>query len=1150
MVCRFILGRAGSGKTYYCLETMSKGQKNFTGKPLLLLVPEQATFIYERALAVGFSSPGFCQQEVTSFSRLIYRARERKPALMADQLSETGRKMLIAKILYQRQAELKAFSLSAKQIGFPATVLQTLSELKMYDISLDDLKKALEDEWINTALADKLADLYVIYENFQQLCGQKYQDPQDGLNFLADQINNHGFLSDSYFLVDGFADFTPQELQVLSALMKRAARVEIALTVDPHIADKEIDETDLFYPVWHTMKKLRHIAIETGIKLEEPLRLGMDKGRFAHNQELAFVERSFFPITCCPVWKPKPQNIDVAAAFNQTEEIMGIGREILYLVREKGLRYRDISVIARDIARYEQILETVFGSLGIPFFVDTKKPLLYNPLIELIRSALEVATKGWHYTPLFRYLKNPLSPLDLNDADELENYCLAAGIRHYHWPAEKYWSYYPQDFQSFGQDDEEKNAYKEQHLLRLNQLRRDGTKALAALCQSIKACQTVKQVVEALTVFLTQLQVPEKLQHWQQAAIAQGDYEQASGYRQVWEKVDALLAEAAAFLGNDLWEPHDICGVFDAALADLKIALPPPGLDEVFVASLERSRNPDIKVSFIIGANEGQFPARIMADGIFSAMDREDLALAGLELAPSAGTRQLQENYLVYIALTRAKEKMYISYCLSDDSGQEQQPSFIISRLKELYPQLSERMYGREQEMRLITGGMVTLADLAREFSQAVSGQSIEDYWRDVYNYYLLQTNTKDLLQLITKGLHFVPQAHKLHKSSIKRLFGSRLRSSVSRLEKFRSCPLAYFANYGLKLSKRSFYELNPLNRGQLFHEVLADLVRRISEEKISWHDIDEQKAEQLVEDSIQQFLPRFLGNILASSARYVYLAQRIKNTIKITLLLLAEHMKKGSFRPVAWEIKFGRDGLLPPLKIPLDNGCQLEISGQIDRIDMAIGSEKTWFRIIDYKTGRQNVTVPEIFHGLKLQLLLYLHLVLDHSSVFGIESTKAAGAGIYYSIVRDDIESVSLADIPGSDKENMLGLRLEGLTVKDQEAVSLADSDFNGFSSLIPVGIKGDGTFRSNSPGITASQLQLLRQHLLHILQQTAGAMLQGLIMASPEGHRNFSQCSYCDYRAFCGFDYQLAEKKAAPLPYQEQEIWKKLQQEVSDDE
>ncbi|MGI6361382.1 MAG: helicase-exonuclease AddAB subunit AddB [Bacillota bacterium] len=1142
---RFILGRAGSGKTYYCLNKMAQLQKTMSEKRMIMIVPEQSTFITERALVTEFSPPGFCRGEIMSFSRLVHRAKMRQPGKLKGPLSELGKKMLITKILYEQQDVLRTFAASAKNISFPETVLEAISELKMYNVlPLDLAKVRVEDD----ALRDKLSDIYLLYERFQLLAEEHHDDPRDGLNFLAQEIKEQNFLQGAHLLIDGFSVFTPQELLVIEAFLQKAEQVEITLACDPDQQAADIFEMDLFYNVLQTKEDLQKLADKNGVEVKEPIICMGQPGRFAKDSELAFIEKNFFPLTKKDCRSEQTQQLEILVAADRQEEITGIAQRILYLVREEGWHYRDISVITRDIMPYEEILQTVFTDLGIPFFIDTPKTLFHHPLIELIRASFEVARDGWHYASVFRYLKNPLVPLTLSEADQLENYCLAAGIRPYQWTTDKDWHFFPKDL--LPRSERGKWQEKSQEKLALiNDWRKKGRDALFAFTEVLAKPCSINEVAGALRLLLEQLHVAEKLHKWQQEAIEKGDAESAAIYGQVWDKVVLVLEEAETFLGAEVLPCEQICGIFDTVFSGLKMSLIPPGLDQVFVSSLERSRSPEIKASFVIGVNNDVFPAKIKPQGVFSTRDREDLAGLGINLAPSAERKQLEENYLVYIALTRASEKIYLSYCLSDEEGQKMQPSMIIGRLKELFVRLEERFFSEDNNDPLfLTGGYRTLAQLAEQLSKAAAGIEGAAYWRDVYNYYLGRAEYADVLTLMLEGLFYLPGQKKLNKDSLQRLYGSKLRSSVSRLEKYRTCPLAYFAAYGLKLENRQLYQLSPLDRGKLFHEILAMIGKRINQEKISWSTIDESKAEQLVEESLEQYLPQLSDDILASSARYTYLAKRIKDTLVMAVKVMVTHMQNSSFEPIAWEITFGPQKILPSLRIPLSDSKELEISGQIDRIDLAVGEGKSWFRIIDYKTGRNSLSAKDIFYGLKLQLLVYLHLVLENSAVFGVPTAAAGGAGIYYSLVRDDFLNLPLSD--ASDKKELLDLRLEGLAVQDQEAVQLGDHQISGHSALLPVAMKKDGNFYGNSAGLTERQLQLLREHLLEILRQTAGQMLEGLVTATPQEGQKFAFCDYCDYRDFCAFDLFLLPHKKENPPLKTSELWSLLGEEESQDE
>lgn len=1142
-VCRFILGRAGSGKTHYCLQKMRDLILTGEGSQVVFLLPEQATFLYERELARMLPAQGFAGARVTSFRRLSYHAAKNSQVAPLPQLSETGKMMLMARILNAERGSLRAFAAPSLRTGFASTMLEAIAELKSYAISREDMEKAAfawQQKEPNSHLGSKLADISLLYDRMEDYLAGSYLDFEDYLAYLAKQIKEQGFLAGATVLVDGFAGFTPQELRVLEALLQRAAKVEIALALDPEERNAPLAPEALFYPTWDTYQKLKAIASAAGAKIAEPVLCRGEKGRFDQNPEIGFLEKNLFSYTEPSVYEKTPQKISLCSAANKEAEAEAVGRKILRLVREEGLRYRDISVIARKVGDYEQILERVFASLGIPYFTDSKKPILYHPLVELIRAALEVAQDNWQYETVFRYLKTGLSPLTAPETDILENYCLANGIRPYHWTDKKDWSFWRRPL------GEDASAEKEEEIAfcleEINEIRRRASEALLRFYGSLSKEISVAGICRAIMTLLDDLYVQAKLEEWQNQALERGDGEEAGIHQQVLEKTVSLLQEAELLLGEQMISPDVFASVLDAGFAATSLAIIPPGLDQVFVASLERSRNPEVKAAFIMGINTDVMPARIMPDGIFSSRDREQLLQDGWQLAPPAYARQLAENYLAYIALTRSGERLYLSYYLSDDDGEASLPSPLIKRIRKLFPLLSEETYAGETDLHLLGGGLATLASLSRQLRLAQNGLPVADFWRDVYNWYADHEPYLRLLEEILWGLDYDPGKNNLSRESVNALYGKNIHSSVSRLEKYRACPFSYFAAYGLKLQQRPVYQITAIDRGQLFHEALAAIGRRIHDEGQSWQDIDEAYIDILIDESLAGLLPRFLGNILASSARYQYLAERIKSTLRMTLLLMAEHMKKGSFVPVAWEISFGRQGELPSLSIPLEDGRTLEISGKIDRVDIAKGAQGSWMRVIDYKTGKESLSVQDVFNGLKMQLLVYLQVVLDNPEFFGDNS--AAGAGVYYSLVRDEMISGEMADA-AEDGKKVPGLRLEGLSVLDMEAVSMADPGLSGYSKLIPAAMKSDGGFYANSPGVTPEQMELLRAHLLSGLRDLAGQMLEGLVAAAPLQSKNFDACAYCDYRAFCAFDRELTPN-IKRLPRQKaKDIWQALERE-----
>ncbi|MDO4581350.1 MAG: PD-(D/E)XK nuclease family protein [Bacillota bacterium] len=1106
MSVRFILGPAGSGKTYHCLQQISEaaGRQPF-GAPLIFLLPEQATFIHERMLAERLGC--FCRAEALSFDRMIYRMRGQLGGESAPFLSEAGKMLMMSKILSADRERLMLFSAGAANSGLAADLVSLFEELQAYDVGVPRLAALAAHtarHQPQQAWSRKLADVALLYEHYMAEMSEAYGSKAAAMRELAATIGEGRYLAGAAVYVDGYSEFTPLEMSVLAALMQRAGRLEIALPMD--IDDEGmVGDEQLFAASAAAYAALTETARRLRVEVEPPLILdGRAQGRFARQPELAALERSLRGIRQAPSEQP-PQNVSLHTALDRREELQGVGREIMRLVREQGLRFRDISVITRDSEPYRHLLPTVFGDMGIPYFIDSKKPLLYHPLIELVRAFLEIRAYRPQYRNIFRYLKNPLSPIAGIEADMLENYALAYGVKAWQWTDGRPWT-------------RVSAKEPEGYLTEIERIRHLGADSLLAALNKLPDAATAAELNAALLQLLRELGVDDKLAAWEREALLTGDGEAAETQRQVWSKLLAFFAEAEQLLGETRFTAAQFAELYDAAFRALTLSMIPPGLDQVLVASLERSRNPEIGAAFVLSLNDGVLPARVNEGGVFSDAERRTLAEAGLSLAPDSVSRQFRENYLAYVALTRSGGQLALSYLLADDDGASLAPSTLIRQLRRLWPQLQPQAYGEPLDERRLIGGVSDLAACAVQLSRARAGQAIDGFWWPVYGYYQRNERYRPQLAAVLDGLYYRPLSQPLSAASRQRLYGGRIRGSASRLEKFRLCPFSYFAGYGLKLKPREEYKLDAAARGELFHQVLADIGRAVAGGAADWQTMQREQAERLVDSALARYLPHLLAGVLQSSARYRYLSGRIREALVATLLLQAEQYRAGEFVTVAWELPFGLGGDgLPALVIELGGGKRLEICGVIDRVDMAAGQNVNWFRIVDYKTGAVSLSAEDIFSGLKMQLMLYLQVVLQNSGAFA--PGQAAAAGVYYAPVLDTLQSVPEPNAPLKPE----GLRFSGLTVLDESAVRLADRDIRGHSRYIPAAL-GEKGFYANSPGVEQPRLFEMRMSLEQVLKQTATAMLDGLISVSPLGDGSFTACAYCDYRPLCGFDAELA--------------------------
>ncbi|MFZ7101476.1 MAG: helicase-exonuclease AddAB subunit AddB [Peptococcaceae bacterium] len=1141
MTLRFIIGRAGSGKTTCCLnEIREQLLASQEGRNLILLVPEQATFQNELELAATPLLRGSMRAQVYSFHRLAWRILQEVGGSSKVHIGELGKHMLIRQFIENRSGELKVFSGASERPGFIDSLAASLTEFKLYEIKVADIRALLEDKpEEDSLLFSKLKDLSLIYQDLEEYLEGSFIDPDDYLSLLAQKVPAASTVRNAEIWLDGFTGFTPQELTVIAALLSTAPRVNITLTLQ--------ENQEIFNLTNKTFTKLSEIAVKLGVSIERPQVLKQEiPPRFRASEALAYLEKSFFAVNAGP-FRGAADDLKLISAQNHRAEVEGIAREIRRLCREEGYRYKDIAVLLRDFANYDLFIETVFADYEIPFFIDRKRTVLHHPLVELIRSALEVVNDDWCYPAVFRYLKTDLTNISRSEIDILENYVLAHGIRGQAWYADKPWQYGGQQERDTDQDTLKNAAVS---LEEINEIRFKAIKELQAFQDKLKQSGTVSEAARTIFELLADLAVAQKLESWSDSANAEGRLETAQEHNQIWDDVLDILDQIVETLGANPLESGSLQKVIDAGFAGLRLGIIPPGLDHTLVGSLERTRNPNLKAVFLLGVGDGILPARPVSEGLFNDQERELLKDSGLELAPGAKEKLFDEEFIVYTALTRAGKYLVLSYPLADSEGRGLKPSGVIRRIKELFPQIKETYIGIEpsgikaEDLEFISHYQKTLAYLGTKLRQAKEGQPVEPIWWDAYHWLLHDSKGRQGLQRVIEGLFHGNQVQPIDPGLARKLLGNPLRVSVSRLEKFQACPFAYFSTYGLSLRERQIFKLTQPDLGRFFHAALEQLATKMAAKNLDWEQVNKKQVLTISNEVTEDLIPQVQGEILLSSARYRYLSKKFKKTVQRAALILMEHARRGKFKPVGLEVAFGPQGRLPALKLTLEDGTEMELVGRIDRVDAVLKGEQYVLRVIDYKSGNAGLSLLEVFYGLKLQLLTYLDIILTYGEKL-VNSTNIQPGGVLYFYLKDPfINSTG----PLSDEEIEAGilkeLKMQGLLLADAEVFRLTDgATREGWSPIIPAALTKEGTFHKNSKVATLEQLDLLREHIRNLIKKAGQSILQGEVGISPYQLKDFKACSYCSFQAVCQFDRQVEGNDYRTIkPLENEEVWKLL--------
>lgn len=1173
MALRIVLGRAGSGKSALCIrEICDRLRQKPMGSPLIYLVPQQMSFQAEYKLAAQSGLPGTMRAQVFSFRRLAWKILQETGGLARVHIDSTGIQMVLRRILEKRGSELRVFGRAMSRTGFTEQLEEMYGELVRHGMTAEELLRQREalirksDGETSGFLSDKLHDMHVIYDELERYLTDRYLDAEHYLPLLAERLGRSRYIRGAEIWVDGFDHFVPQELAVLRALWENAGDMTVTLTMDrPYEREEEVDELDLFYTAQVTYRTLTELAETSGVRVETPIQLSSEDrpvARFAHNPALAHLEAHYGnrPIR---QYQHETQTVRMAAAAHRRAEVEGTAQRILSLVRDQGYRFRDIAVLVRNIKEYEHLFTTVFEDYGIPAFLDEKRPMLYHPLTEFIRSALEVIRYNWRYEAIFRCVKTEL--LLAREADEtaeamrhridrLENYVLAHGMEGYRWTDMKrewkYRTYRGLDENSvetaaaMRQSDDELMLEKE-----INELRQRIVAPLLGLEQSLKKAKQARGLCEALYLFLMKLNVPQQLERWSEEAKDDSRLEQAREHGQVWQAVINMLDQIVEVMGDEPMDLNTFASILEAGMENLTFALVPPALDQVLVGSLDRTRFAGVKCAFILGINDGVIPARPKEDGMLSEEERETLLANGMALGPGSRRRLMEEELMLYRALTSASERLFLSYALADEEGKGLLPSGVMKRMKEMFPKVKEEFItieagevaAEEEQLAFLANPSRALSYVSVQLQQWRKGYGIASIWWDAYNW--LTREFPDQQARITRSLFYRNEEKSLREETSRELYGSKIRASVSRMERFQACPFSHFASHGLKLREREMYRLEAPDIGQLFHAALKMIGEHMEKHQMEWGALEAEQMRRLATEQVDALTPLLQKEILLSSKRNHYLTYKLKNVVGRAAVMLGEHARRSRFTPRALELAFGPGADLPPLIFELPNQCTMELIGRIDRVDGVEGKQGLLLRIIDYKSSAKDLAIEDVYFGLSLQMLTYLDVLISQAEAYFGQA--ALPAGILYFHVHNPLLR-SLIPLSGEKIESEIRKRfkMKGLLVEDEEIIRLMDTELGtGYSDILPVALKKDGGFYSTSKVISAERLDQLRSYTRSVIKEIGVRITEGDVSIHPYRHKKRTACAFCSYKSVCQFDQMIEPGEFRVLRQEEKEaMWRTI--------
>ncbi|MDW4402822.1 helicase-exonuclease AddAB subunit AddB [Staphylococcus saprophyticus] len=1123
------IGRAGTGKSKAIIEEIKEKMKQDPlGDPIVLIAPTQNTFQLEQAFVNDKTLNGSLRTEVLHFERLSYRVFQEVGGLMEQQLSKAGTEMMIYDIIQQHQSELRLYQSQVKYYGFSEKLYEQIQDFKKYAVSPQQLETYIAENNLQTRTKHKLQDIALVYKHLEDRINGEYVSTEDSLQRFIEMMDQSEWLKRAEIYIDGFHNFSTLEYQIIQSLVKYAKKVTIVLTTD--------GDRDLFSLFRKPSESLTHIEeIANNLNIQLHSRQFLDVQRFIHN-DLKHLEQNFNALQFEPI--PTEGNVEILEASGMREEINEVARRILRENREQGRRFQDIAILYRDES-YAYLMESILPQYDIPYNIDVKSSMTHHPIMEMIRSLIEVIQTGWQFDPLMRLFKTNILTKKFKDSqyliDILENFVLERGIYGKRWIDDKYFDI--EQFRKMGLKrqpltDEERETFE-----RVIQLKNDVMKKVMLFEEKINNASTAIAFATAFYEAMEAFDLPSQLMTDRDTLDVNGEHKKAEEIDQIWNGLIQILDDLVTVFDDQSMSKTRFLELFDIGLEQLEFIMIPQTLDQVSIGTMDLAKVDNKQHVYLVGANDGVLPQTVTASSLITDEEKKYFQeQSSIELSPTADILQMDEAFVCYIAMTRSRAHVTFSYALMGASGDVKEPSPFLHQIQQLYTNLEVQNIHHQHQaepLRLMEHPHQTKIALFESLKAWLDDELVAETWLDTYQVMRDDTRLNDGLTYLLSALTYDNQTVQLNPSLSKALYGSTINASVSRFEGYQACPFKHFASHGLRLNERTKYKLENFDLGDIFHRVLKFISEKVNGD---FKNLNPKQIHKLTREALSEILPEVQFNLLNSTAYYRYLSQRIGAIVETTLTALKYQGSHTKFTPQRFEASFRRkpkdqsELLAAPLQTK--QGIPINIRGQIDRIDTYQQGDESFVNIIDYKSSKYSGTLDltKVYYGLQMQMMTYMDIVLQNKSRLGLTDMTKPGGLLYFHVHEPRIKLAwNQLSEDKRDTEFINSFKLSGLLNSATSVLDAFDTrlepSYN--SDIVPLGLKKDGGIKSNSKVADEQTIYKLIKHNKQNFIETASNIMDGHTEVAPMKYNQTLPCDFCNYKSVCHVDGMIDSKR-----------------------
>jgi len=1117
MSLSLIIGSSGSGKSTNIYNRIIKESMKNKDKNYLVIVPEQYTMSTQRLLVSMHPNKCIMNIDVLSFDRLAYRVFSELGTAVQDVLDDTGKSLVIRKLVENHLGELTVLRGNIKRINYIAQVKSLISEMTQYNITPERLQAMIDTPTMSKSFKSRASDLLVLYKAFLEFIQGKYVTTESILSTLNSMLEDSDIVSGSTVVFDGFTGFTPIQYQLVEKMLKICDEVAVTITADEKTPlFEKLPEDELFGMSSEFAIRMVQLAKRVNTTIDKPLYVSSKNGWLSSNEALRFFEESLFRDDKKEYEGDLAEDsIKLVSLRSPRDELRYIAININKLVRG-GMRYKDIAVVAPNLEQYRYLLSNIWADYNIPYFVDSKTEILFHPMSEAIDSIFDIFNLNFRREDVIRFFKTGLTDLDSEDIDFLENYLIATGIR----GKNKYFHPFAIRTNSFSKDED---------LLRLNGIRSRFVAPFEAFDKAIKGKATVREIATELYRLIVGFDFEAKIKQRGKLYEENDKPVKAKEYSQIYPVIMNIMDKMVGILGDELMDLDEFHDIYKAGLSQASIGVIPPANDSVIVGDIERTRLSNIKVLFCAGASDDAIPMKVENGGILSQIEREQLIAAGFELAPSDRQRAFRQKFYLYLMLTKPNEKLFITMPRVDGEGKSVNPSYLTGIIKQMFKSVRlEEIEEFKNEDRLLSKKsaidyLISLVNKAAVFGIDVLNSEEKELLTDLIVWAQKDDDVK--LDEIVKAAFFVHEKEEVNKEimlAVNEAFNSdeTIKGSVSRFELYNECAYKYFLKYILKLQEREEFELSNIDLGNFCHEALQRYSDSLKEDDKSWKTVTQEEQESYIEAAIGQTFDAMPKVQTLEDSTQKYIVNTIKKTLRYTIDVITTQVRRGEFEPTYFE-----SDINSIIKDTDSDEVLANFTGKVDRIDLTDSIDKA-VRIIDYKSSGHKLSLDECYYGISMQLPIYMGVVLEKLKDKFPNATLHPAAMLYYKMTNEFIKNEGFT-ISELEEKRLQTNKMEGLLSSDENDLRANDStvgmddDQTLKSSIVPYELTQKGVLSSRTNAVSKEDMQTVIDYSMFAAANTAKKILAGEFDCQPAKVGNqIDACKYCDYKSICHFD------------------------------